>query len=225
MSNQKLSGHYANMRNRFIQNGLNGFLDYEVIELLLKLSDNRRDQKNTAKNLIKKYKSLKGVLNATDSDLLKIEGIGPSNIFGLKFVHAVANRYLKENVINEIFIRSSNDVIQYLTHHLRDKNREAFLIIYLNGRNQIIEIEQLFEGTLTSSAVYSREVIKKVLEKDAASIILVHNHPSGNPNPSKEDQNITNKLKNACNTIDVTVHDHIIIAGNQHTSFVERGLI
>jgi DNA repair protein RadC len=225
MSIQSTTGHYANMRNRFVQNGLNGFLDYEVIELLLKLSDNRRDQKNTAKRLIKQFKSLKGVLSASNSDLLNIDGIGTSNIFGLKFVHAVAGRYLKENIIKENFIRSSKDVIQYLTYNLRDRNREAFLIIYLNGRNQILEIEQLFEGSLTSSAVYSREVIKGVLQKDAASIILVHNHPSGNPNPSKEDQKITKKLINACNSIDVTVHDHIIIAGNSHTSFVERGLI
>lgn len=225
MSIQSTTGHYANMRNRFVHNGLNGFLDYEVIELLLKLSDNRRDQKNTAKRLIKQFKSLKGVLSASNSDLLNIEGIGPSNIFGLKFVHAVADRYLKDNVIEENFIRSSNDVIQYLTYNLRDRNREAFLIIYLNGRNQILEIEQLFEGSLTSSAVYSREVIKGILQKDAASIILVHNHPSGNPNPSKEDQKITKKLIDACKSIDVTVHDHIIIAGNNHTSFVERGLI
>ncbi|MBC8196611.1 MAG: DNA repair protein RadC [Candidatus Marinimicrobia bacterium] len=225
MSIQSTTGHYANMRKRFVQNGLKGFLDYEVIELLLKLSDNRRDQKNTAKRLIKQFKSLKGVLSASNADLLNIQGIGPSNIFGLKFVHAVADRYLKENVIEENFIRSSNDVIQYLTYNLRDRNREAFLIIYLNGRNQILEIEQLFEGSLTSSAVYSREVIKGILQKDAASIILVHNHPSGNPNPSKEDQKITKKLIDACKSIDVTVHDHIIIAGNHHTSFVEQGLI
>jgi len=225
MSTQSQSGHYANMRNRFIQNGLNGFLDYEVIELLLKLSDNRRNQRDLAKQLIKKYKSLKGVLNATDTDLMKFKGIGPANIFGLKFVHSVADRYLKENVLKENFIRSSNYVVQYLTHHLRDKNTEAFLIIYLNGRNQIIEIEQLFEGSLTSSAVYSREVIKGILQNDAASVILVHNHPSGNHNPSKEDQSITNKLVSACKLIDVTVHDHIIIAGNKHTSFIERGLM
>lgn len=225
MSIQNSSGHYANMRNRFLQSGLSGFLDYEVIELLLKLSDNRRNQRNIAKQLIKKYKSLKGVLNASDTDLLKIEGVGPANIFGLKFVHSVADRYLKENVIEESFIRSSNDVIEYLTYNLRDKSTESFLIIYLNGRNQIIEIEQLFEGSLTSSAVYSREVIKGILQKDAASVILVHNHPSGNPNPSKEDKHITNKLVNACKLIDVTVHDHIIIAGNKYTSFIEKGLM
>jgi len=225
MSLKNQTGHYANMRNRFLKSGLTGFLDYEIIELLLKLSDNRRDQRETAKRLIEKYKSLKGVLNATNLDLLKTEGIGPANIFGLKFVHSVADRYLKEKALDEKFIKSSKDVIQYLIYNLRDKNKEAFLIIFLNRRNQIIEIDQLFEGSLTSSAVYSREVIKGILQRDAASVILVHNHPSGNPNPSKEDKVITEKLINACKANDVTVHDHIIIAGNKYTSFSEKGLI
>ena len=126
MSLKNQTGHYANMRNRILKNGLTGFLDYEIIELLLKLSDNRRDQRETAKRLIEKYKSLKGVLNATNLDLLKTEGIGPANIFGLKFVHSVAERYLKEKVLDEKFIKSSKDVIQYLIYNLRDKNKEAF---------------------------------------------------------------------------------------------------
>lgn len=124
-------------------------------------------------------------------DLLKTEGIGPANIFGLKFIHSVADRYLKEKVLDENFIKSSKDVIQYLIHNLRDKNKETFLIIFLNGRNQIIEIDQLFENSLTSSGVYSREVIKGILQRDAASVILIHNHLLGNPSPSKEDKVIT----------------------------------
>ena len=218
-------GHYARLRKRFLDGGLDGFLDYEVIELLLKLADNRRDQKNTAKNLIKKFKSLKGVLEAHPDELKKEYGVGPANVFGIKMIQAVSRRYLKDQIINTDYVKSSNDVIDYLKHRLRDKNRESFLLVLLNGQNRIISVEKLFTGTITTSAVYPREVIKFILQKDAAAVIFVHNHPSGNPQPSRDDQSITNKLISACKSIDVVVHDHIIIAGNQITSFADKGLM
>ena len=218
-------GHYARLRKRFLDGGLEGFLDYEVIELLLKLADNRRDQKNTAKNLIKKFKSLKGVLEAHPDELKKEFGVGPANVFGIKMIQAVSRRYLKDQIINADYVKSSNDVMDYLRHRLRDKSRESFLLVLLNGQNRIISIEKLFTGSITTSVVYPREVIKFILQKDAAAVIFVHNHPSGNPQPSMDDKSITNKLISACKTIDVIVHDHIIIAGNQITSFADKGLM
>jgi len=218
-------GHYARLRKRFLDGGLEGFLDYEVIELLLKLADNRRDQKNTAKNLIKKFKSLKGVLEAHPDELKKEYGVGPANVFGIKMIQAVSRRYLKDQIINTDYVKSSNDVIDYLKHRLRDKNRESFLLVLLNGQNRIISVEKLFTGTITTSAVYPREVIKFILQNNAAAVIFVHNHPSGNPQPSRDDRSITNKLISACKSIDVVVHDHIIIAGNQITSFADKGLM
>jgi DNA repair protein RadC len=218
-------GHYARLRQRFLHNGLDGFLDYEVIELLLKLADHRRDQKPTAKRLLKKFKNLRGVLEASPKQLLDIDGIGQSNIFGLKLIQSTANRYLKEKVIDADFISSSPDVLRYLKHELSGCNREVFKIILLNGRNQIQSMETLFEGTLTTSAVYPREVIKLIIEKDSAAVIFVHNHPSGNPNPSQDDIKITKKLQQACANIDVTVHDHFIIAGDEVTSFADSGLL
>ena len=112
--------------------------------------------------------------------------------------------------------------MDYLKHNLRDRGREVFLVVLLNGRNQVLDIVELFEGTLTTSAVYPRKLI---LEKDAAAVIFVHNHPSGNPNPSKDDQNLTQKLKAACSTIDVQLHDHLIIAGNEYTSMADKGMV
>ncbi|MBC8255981.1 MAG: DNA repair protein RadC [Candidatus Marinimicrobia bacterium] len=218
-------GHYARLRQRFLSGGIDGFLDYEVVELLLKLADNRRDQKITAKLLLSKFKSLRGVLEATPKQLKNIKGIGDANIFGLKLVQSVARRYLKEQIIGEDYIQSSENVLDYLRHNLRDRGREVFLVVLLNGRNQVLDIVELFEGTLTTSAVYPREVIKLILEKDAAAVIFVHNHPSGNPNPSKDDQNLTQKLKAACATIDVQLHDHLIIAGNDYTSMADKGMI
>ena len=164
-------------------------------------------------------------MEANPEQLKKIKGIGYANIFGLKLVQSVARRYLKEQIIGENYIQSSENVLDYLRHNLRDRGREVFLVVLLNGRNQILDIVELFEGTLTTSAVYPREVIKLILEKDAAAVIFVHNHPSGNPNPSKDDQNLTQKLKVACSTIDVQLHDHLIIAGNDFTSMADKGMI
>ena len=218
-------GHYARLRQRFLLAGIDGFLDYEVVELLLKLADNLRDQKITSKLLLNTFKSLRGVLEASPEQLKKIKGIGDANIFGLKLVHSVARRYLKEQIIGEDYKQSSENVLDYLRHNLRDRGREVFLVVLLNGRNQVLDIVELFEGTLTTSAVYPREVIKLILEKDAAAVIFVHNHPSGNPNPSKDDQNLTLKLKAACSTIDVQLHDHLIIAGNDYTSMADKGMV
>ena len=218
-------GHYSRLRQRFLSAGIDGFLDYEVVELLLKLADNRRDQKITAKLLLNTFKSLRGVLEANPEQLKNIKGIGDANIFGLKLVQSVARRYLKEQLIGEEFIQSSENVLDYLRHNLRDRGREVFLVVLLNGRNQVLDIVELFEGTLTTSAVYPREVIKLILEKDAAAVIFVHNHPSGNTNPSKDDQNLTQKLKAACSTIDVQLHDHLIIAGNDYTSMADKGMV
>ena len=183
-------GHYARLRQRFLLAGIDGFLDYEVVELLLKLADNRRDQKITAKLLLNTFKSLRGVLEANPEQLKKIKGIGDANIFGLKLVHSVARRYLKEQIIGEDYIQSSENVLDYLRHNLRDRGREVFLVVLLNGRNQVLDIVELFEGTLTTSVVYPRKVIKLILGKDPAAVIFVHNHPSENPNPSKDNQTL-----------------------------------
>ena len=218
-------GHYSRLRQRFLSSGIDGFLDYEVVELLLKLADNRRDQKITAKLLLNTFKSLRGVLEASPEQLKKIKGIDDANIFGLELVQSVARRYLKEQIIGENFIQSSENVLDYLHYNLRDRGREVFLVVVLNGRNQVLDIVELLEGTLTTTAVYPREIIKLILEKDAAAVIFVHNHPSGNPNPSKDDQNLTQKLKAACSTIDVQLHDHLIIAGNDYTSMADKGMV
>ncbi len=219
------AGHRQRLRERFLKSGLQGFHDYEVVELLLTLGTPRKDCKQTAKDALKKFGSLNAVLDASPAELQEINGIGPNNVFGLKLTQTVARRYLSQRIIGKEVITSVEEVMDYLQHNLKNKKQEIFSVIYLNGRNEIIEMEDLFEGTLTSSVVYPREVIKKVIEKHAAALIFVHNHPSGNPKPSDEDIAITNKLKTAAATIDVKVHDHIIIAGNDYYSFADHNLI
>lgn len=223
--NERTSGHRQRLREKFMRSGLDAFHDYEVIELLLTLGMPMKDCKQMAKAAVTRLGSVRKVLEATPEELCEIEGLGPKNIFGLKLAQAIARRYLAERVEGQDFIRSSHDVIDYLRINLRDRSREVFMIIYLNGRNQIMAMEELFEGTLTTSAVYPREVIKRALRNKAAALVFAHNHPSGNNQPSKEDLDITRKLKEAAATIDVVIHDHIIISGDDYYSFSDHGLL
>ena len=218
-------GHRQRLRDKFLKNGLDGFHDYEIIELLLTLGTPRKDCKPMAKKALKKFGSLKAVLEAEKTELKEINGVGDNNVFGLKIAQSVARRYLADRIIDKDIVRSADEVMAYLKHSLRDKNREAFLVIYLNGRNQILKMEELFKGTLTTSAVYPREVVKRALDNNAAALVFVHNHPSGNPNPSQDDLSITKKLKESAKAIDVSIHDHRIIAGNEVYSFADHGLI
>lgn len=218
-------GHRQRLREKFMQAGLAGFHDYEVVELLLTLGTPRKDCKSAAKMAIEKFGSLRGVLEASPEDLGKIEGIGPNNIFGLKLARDLTRHYLSERIEAKEFLKSSQEVVDYLKVNLRDRVREVFMVVYLNGRNQIISFEELFEGTLNTSAVYPREVVQRTLSNHAAAVVFVHNHPSGNTQPSQEDLQITQKLQTAMNAIDVVVHDHIIIAGETHFSFADHGLL
>lgn len=224
-NNKSKIGHRQRLRERFLNSGLQGFHDYEVVELLLTLGTPRSDCKQAAKDALNKFGSLNAVLEADPKELQEINGIGPNNVFGLKLSQTVARRYLANRVIGRDIVTSSDEVLDYLKHNLRDKKQEIFSVIYLNGRNEIIGMEDLFHGSLTTSAVYPREVVKKVLKENAAALIFVHNHPSGNLNPSQEDISITKKLQAAVATIDVKVQDHLIIAGDNYYSFADNNLI
>jgi DNA repair protein RadC len=218
-------GHRSRLREKFLQAGLLGFLDAEVIELLLTLGTPRRDCKRQARDAMKEFKSLHGVLEASAQDLEKIPGIGPRNVFGLKLVQEASRRFLKDRMMSRPVCHSSREVFDYLYHTLRELKREQFKVIFLDTKNQIIEERTLFEGTVDSSAVYPREVIRDALRFDASSLIFVHNHPSGDPEPSACDKDITRDLVFAANLMQIKVLDHIIIGHNRYFSFADRGLI
>lgn len=213
------------MRSKFFRAGLDGFLDYEIIELLLSLGMPRRDCRETAKRALDRFKSLPAVLEAGLDDLAKIRGLGPSSAFGLKLVQEVARRYLREKIINKPFCGSSKEVFDYLYHCLRDKKREQFKVLFLDTKNRIIEEKTVFEGTVDSSAVYPREIVKDALDCAASALIFVHNHPSGDPSPSRNDMEITKDLVFAARVIQIKVLDHIIIGNNRYFSFADKGLI
>ncbi|MBN2466572.1 MAG: hypothetical protein JXD19_00335, partial [Deltaproteobacteria bacterium] len=162
-SQPKGEGHRKRLREKFLKSGLGGFHDYEIIELLLTVGTPRKDCKAQAKAAIKKFKTLRGTLEASPDELQEIKGIGPHNVFGIKLVQEVARKFLKEKVMEKPLCSSSRAVFDYLYHAMRDLKKEVFKVIFLDGKNRIIEIEDLFEGTLNSSPVYPREIIKRAL--------------------------------------------------------------
>ena len=217
------AGHRQRLRQRFLTAGLDGFLDYEVIELLLTLATPRKDCKTAAKLALKKFKTLQGVLAADPRELQEVPGIGPINMLGIKLIKAVSDRFLAKKVIGKNAITNSRDLYTYLNGAIRDKTRECFMAIFLDSKNRVLAMDTLFEGTLTASGVYPREVIRAALQHRAAALIFAHNHPSGEPRPSAEDVAVTRQLVHAGRVMGITVHEHLIIGENRYYSFADQG--
>jgi DNA repair protein RadC len=224
-SSNPSEGHRQRLREKFLKSGLSGFHDYEIIELLLTLGTPRKDCKQPAKDAIKKFKSLRGVLAANPKELQEIKGIGPHNAFGLKLVQEVAREFLKEKIVETPHYSSSKEMYEYLYHSMRDLKKEVFKVIYLNNQNQVMDTDDLFQGTVNSSAVHVREVMEAALRKLAASLIFAHNHPTGNPEPSQSDYAITRDLVQAGTIMQIKVLDHLIIGNNTYFSFASAGFI
>ena len=219
------TGHRWRLREKFLKGGLGGFLDYEIVELLLTLGTPRRDCRQQALDALRQFKVLRRVLEADDEELQGIKGIGPHNVFGIKLVQEVSRLFLKEKMMSLPVCHSSKEVFDYLYHSLRDSRTEKFKVLFLDAKNYILEEKTIFEGTVDSSAVYPREVIKAAIRCEASSLIFVHNHPSGDPDPSASDREITKELVFAANIMQIKVLDHIIIGNNCFFSFADQGLI
>ena len=224
--NQKgQEGHRGRLREKFLRSGLDGFHDYEVIELLLTLATPRRDCKQAGKAALKRFKTLPGVLEASAEELQEVDGIGPKNLIGIRLVKAVADRYLSSRMERKNVLGNSRQLFAYLYHTMRDKPREHFKALFLDARNRVIAAETLFKGTLTASSVYPREVVRAALRHQAAAVIFAHNHPSGDPSPSREDVAVTRQLLFACRTVGITVHEHLVIGNNRYFSFADQGYV
>lgn len=218
-------GHRQRLRERYMKSGIAALSEYEIIELLLSLGTPRKDVKIPAKELLKKFKTLRGVLDADAEEAKTVKGVGPNNVFGLKFIHDVASEYLKQKSVERPATSSPEAVYDYLKHSMSGLEKEIFKAIYLDAKNNIIEIVDLFEGTVDTSVVYLREAIKNALRYNAVSIIFAHNHLSGDTKPSEDDKNITQELVNACELMELRVLDHIIISDGNYYSFANHGLI
>ena len=222
---KKGEGHRRRLREKFSDGGLDRFSDEEVVEFLLTLGTPRKDVKPQAREALKKFGSLSGVLSAPIHKLTKIKGIGPKNALYLNLSHQVAARYLRDRAKGRSFIGSSKAVFDYLFHTMRDLKREVFKVLLLNRKNELLDDQDLFEGSLTGSAVYPREVMTLALEKRAAALVFVHNHPSGDPAPSVEDKRLTRDLVWASQLLMIQVLDHVIIGRDTYYSFADEGLI
>ncbi len=221
----KHRGHRKRLREKFLKSGLSGFHDYEIVELLLSLGTPRKDCKVPAKEAVKRFETLRGVLEAPLEELLKIEDIGAHSAFGIKLVQEVAREFLKAKILEKPFYKSSQEVFDYLYHAMRGLKKEVFKVVYLNNRNQIIDTVDLSSGTVNSSSVSPREVIEGAIKSNAAALIFVHNQPSGNPEPSTSDKSLTRELIYAGRVMRIKMLDHIIIGDNRYYSFAGEGLI
>ena len=196
-----------------------------LIAILLRSGTKGKDAVSLARDLIKHFGGLRGLLNARKSDLQKIKGLGSAKIAQLIAVIEIARRQFKEEIVGKKYVENDRDVIDCLSLSMRDLRQEHFKAIYLNKANIVLLIEDLAKGTVDQTSVYPREVVRKALELGASAVIIAHNHPSGSLKPSRFDIDITNKLTSACLTVDIKLLDHIIISPHGHKSLRNLGII
>lgn len=219
-------GHRQRLRDKFLEQGIEAFTDSEVIELLLTFGTPRSDCKGPAREVLEHFGSLPAVLDAPAAELTGIRGIGKKNIFALHFIQGVARRYLKQRLVGRTYISSSRDVSNYLVHLLRSLPREAFAVVYLDASHAIVDSEVLSEGTITVNTVYPREVVLAALQRNAAALVIAHNHPSGSLKPSDQDRQLTRTLHLVCSFMHINLLDHLIIGeGDQVFSFADAGIM
>jgi len=220
----KGSGHRDRLRQRYLDRGIEAFTDGEILEILLSFGTPRKDCKEQAQALLRQFKTFSAVLDADKADLLKVKGVGPKNSFALGFIKFAADRYLQQRLITRCYLKSSNEVINFLIHSMRGLEIEVFTAIYLDSSLAIIDSERIAQGTVNVNTVYPREIIRKTLNHNASTLIVAHNHPSGSLSPSPQDRQLTRSLYLACSMMQIRLLDHLII-GNGHFSFADNGIM
>lgn len=226
-ANQKPSylGHRERIREKFASGGLDHFLDHETLELLLTYCIARQDTKPTAWALIKRFGSLSAVLDASPEELRAVKGVGEQSATFLKLIRAVFKKYSLEEVKDKVTVRTPEQVLQYCTASLAGYSDECLELIYLSVRNTVIGTEIVSSGSLDRVSVSPRKIVERALAAKAAAVILVHNHPSGDPTPSMEDVVLTKEVARAAALLGIAVHDHIIIGKGKHYSLKANGEI
>ena len=218
------SGHRARLRNRLIEGGEDALLDHELIEYLLMLTTPRRDMKPTARALLAEFGGF-GPLLATEPEALVRAGVTEAQIAAIQIARTSAVRLLKSATIDRPILGSWQALSDYLHAAMAHRATEAARVLHLNTKNVLIRDEMISEGSIDQAAIHVREVVRRALELHSASIILVHNHPSGDPQPSKQDIAITREIIAACRPLNIAVHDHVIVGSKGQASLRSMGLM
>ena len=219
------AGHRARLRRRLFEGGPDALLDHELIEYLLALAIPRRDTKPLAKALLHEFGGIGGVLAADAEAIARFPGMGETSAAALKSAHAAALRLLRAEVAERPVLANWQALLDYLRADMAHHAIERFRVLHLNSRNMLIRDELMSEGSIDEAAVYVREVIRRAIDLGSAALILVHNHPSGDPSPSRADIEITRNIAEAGKRLGVAVHDHIIVGTQGHASLRAQGLI
>jgi DNA repair protein RadC len=220
-----VAGHRRRLKDRFRAAGADAVADYELLELLLFRSIPRRDTKPLAKRLLARFASFGGVLGASERQLCEIDGIGPEVALDLKIVLAAAQRLTRGRVQGKQVLSSWSDVIDYCRAAMAFADKEQFRILFLDKKNALIADELQQTGTVDHTPVYPREVVKRALELSSTALILVHNHPSGDPTPSRADIEMTRQIAEIAKPLGIALHDHIIVGRDGHASLKGLRLI
>ncbi len=222
---QFYKGHRQRLRDRFEKNGSCAFSEHELLELLLTYSIHVKDVKPLAKKLLSRFGSLTEVLDAEISELKNTEGMGTVSAILIRLVKELNIEYHTEKLKNLEVLSTPTAVYEFIKNRLAGKRDELFMVIYLNTKNRVIDCEISSEGTVNQTTVYPRKIIRKALENNAAALILAHNHPSGEPEPSKNDISLTNSLKSICGTMNISLLDHIIVGKLGYFSFNRKFML
>lgn len=219
------SGHRARLRQRLLEGGPDALLDHELVEYLLALAIPRRDTKKLAKKLIAEFGGYGGLLAADAATIARVGEIGEGAVAALKIAQASALRLLEKEIRERPVLASWQALLDYLRADMAHEPVERVRVLFLNARNVLIANEKMWEGSVDESAVHIREIMRRALDLQATAIIVVHNHPSGDPSPSQQDIRLTRDLAEAGRHLKVTLHDHIIVGANGHKSLRAEGLI
>jgi DNA repair protein RadC len=218
-------GHRERLRDRFLGGDDGALADYELLELLLCQARPRVDMKPVAKALLKRFGSFAGVMAATPTELQEIDGVGPAAAAIIKVVQVSALRMAQQDIVQRDVIGSWKKLLDYCRMRMAEEKTEQFRLLFLDNKNAVIADEQQQRGTINHTPVYPREVVKRALELGASAIILVHNHPSGDPTPSADDIAMTKEVAAAAEKLGIAVHDHIVIGRKGHASLRSMGYL
>lgn len=220
-----MADHRKRLRDRFMAGGADALPDYEMLELVLFRAIPRQDVKPLARLLLDTFGDFNRVLSAPASRLKQVKGVGGAVVQELKIVEAAAHRLARSKVMQRHVISSWDAVIDYCHTAMAHRDTEQFRILFMDRKNVLIADEAQAKGTIDHVPVYPREVVKRALELNAAALILVHNYPSGDPTPSEADITVTQQIYDAAKTLDIILHDHLIIGKSHELSFVSEGLL